>query len=52
MTGFGFMNSNSSCCSTAAAYLSALNIPLLDTAHHQVVSICVLPQLRTLKLVV
>jgi len=46
MAAFGFHHSNTHCCSNAVAYFSALNISLLDTARHQVVSICVLPLLR------
>ncbi len=46
MTAMSFMNSNSASCSTAAAVVSAHNVPILDTAISLVVSICVLGLLR------
>ena len=46
MRGFGFMNTNTFSCSTAAAGSSAQNNPILDTVSVLAVSICVLPQVR------
>lgn len=49
MTGFGTMNSNHVCCSTAAAGSSARNLPVLDTVSILAVSICILPLVQVVK---